>query len=59
MVTTVRFPNELHKIPKTEAAKRGLTLNTYLISLLWNAVECKGRGVKADGHERKNLGKVR
>lgn len=38
MVTTVRFPNELHKILKAEAARRGLTLNAYLIGILWSAV---------------------
>lgn len=35
MVTTIRLPDELHKALKAEAEKRGLTLNAYLISILW------------------------
>lgn len=35
MVTTIRLPEELHKKLKKEADKRGMTLNSYLISILW------------------------
>ena len=35
MVTTVCLPDELHRELKAEAAKKGLTFNAYLISILW------------------------
>lgn len=37
MVTTIRLPDELHKALKEKAEKRGMTLNAYLVSLLWEA----------------------
>lgn len=39
MVTTVRFPDELHKRLKQEADKRGMTFNAYIISILWNVFD--------------------
>lgn len=35
MVTTIRISDELHKRLKKEAKKRGMTLNAYVISILW------------------------
>ena len=35
MVTTIRLPDELHRRLKAEAEKKGLTLNGYLVSILW------------------------
>lgn len=39
MVTTIRLPDELHKRLKKEAEKRGLTLNAYVIGILWEQSE--------------------
>lgn len=39
MVTTIRLPDELHKRVKKEAEKRGLTLNAYVIGILWDALK--------------------
>lgn len=36
MVTTIRLPYELHKQLKEEANQRGMTLNAYIISILWS-----------------------
>ena len=36
--TTIRFPEELHKKLKMEAERRGMTLNAYVISVLWEEV---------------------
>lgn len=33
--TTLRLPDELHKELKREAEQRGMTLNAYIISVLW------------------------
>ena len=35
MVTTLRLPEELHKRLKREAALKGMTLNAYILMLLW------------------------
>lgn len=35
MVTTIRLPDVLHKRLKEEAKKRGMTLNAYIVSTLW------------------------
>ncbi len=37
--TTLRLPEELYKSLKAEARKRGMTMNAYLISVLWKDVE--------------------
>lgn len=42
MVTTIRLPDELHKALKTEAKEKGLTLNAYLVSILWKIERVKG-----------------
>lgn len=42
MVTTIRLPDELHRKLKAEAEKRGMTLNGYLISVLWEAETAAG-----------------
>lgn len=39
MVTTIRLPDELHKRVKKEAEKRGLTLNAYVIGILWDTLK--------------------
>lgn len=41
MVTTIRLPDELHKRVKKEAEKRGLTLNAYVIGILWDVLKPK------------------
>lgn len=41
--TTIRMPEELHKQLKAEAKKRGLTLNAYMISILFGADGSKRR----------------
>lgn len=41
MVTTIRLPDELHKRLKKEAEKRGLTLNAYVIGILWDALKAE------------------
>lgn len=33
--TTLRLPEVLHKQLKKEAEQRGMTLNAYVISILW------------------------
>lgn len=35
--TTIRLPEELHKQLKAEAKERGMTLNAYVISVLWKS----------------------
>ncbi len=35
--TTIRLPERLYEKLKQEAKKRGMSLNEYLISVLWNA----------------------
>lgn len=51
MVTTVRFPDELHMSLRAAAEKRGMTLNAYLISVLWDEA-ADGEADKADETER-------
>lgn len=34
--TTLRLPEKLHKELKKEAGQRGMTLNAYIISVLWS-----------------------
>ena len=36
--TTIRLPEELHKKLKRLADEEGLTLNAYIISVLWEDV---------------------
>lgn len=36
MVTTIRLPEQLHEQLKEEAKKKGITLNAYIISILWS-----------------------
>lgn len=48
MVTTVRFPDALHKSLRAAAEKRGMTLNAYLISVLWDDEAGEGGAEKAD-----------
>lgn len=33
--TTIRFPEELHRKLKKEAKEKGLTMNAFVISVLW------------------------
>ncbi len=35
--TTIRLPKKLYEKLKQEAKKRGMSLNAYLISILWDA----------------------
>lgn len=39
MVTTIRLPDTLHEALKAKAEEKGLTVNAYLIGVLWAAVE--------------------
>ena len=34
--TTLRLPDKVHKELKKEAENRGMTLNAYIVSILWN-----------------------
>ena len=46
MVTTIRPPDKLHEKQKQEAKQKGMTLNAYINSVLWNrwkAGECNGK----------------
>lgn len=36
--TTIRMPGELYQRLKNLAKSRGMTLNAYLISVLWNMI---------------------
>lgn len=35
MVTTIRLPDELHELLKQKAEERGMTLNGYMLMILW------------------------
>lgn len=35
--TTIRMPKELYQRLKNEAKRRGMSLNGYIINLLWGA----------------------
>lgn len=37
MVTTIRIPDILHQQLKEAAERRGMTLNGYLLGVLWDA----------------------
>lgn len=39
--TTLRLPDELYEVLRVEAKRRGMTMNAYLISVLWKNVERK------------------
>ena len=41
MVTTIRLPDQLHEQLKEEAKKKGITLNAYIINILWNRNEVR------------------
>lgn len=36
--TTIRLPEKLHKKLKEGAERRGLTMNAYVISVLWEGI---------------------
>ena len=36
--TTLRLPENLHQILKQEAKKRGVTINSMMVMLLWKAL---------------------
>ena len=36
--TTLRLPDELHRMIKKEARSRGMTVNGLIVMLLWNSV---------------------
>ena len=57
VTTTIRLPEELHKQLKEEAEKKGMTLNGYLLGVLWEQVK-KGGGVAVDGNNTNNLWKT-
>lgn len=40
--TTIRFPAELYHRLKKGAKERGLTLNAYVVSALWDKVNKNG-----------------
>ena len=35
VTTTIRLPEQLHKQQKENAEKKGMTLNGYLLGVLW------------------------
>lgn len=37
--TTLRLPERMYKVLKVEAKKRGMTMNAFVISVLWKNVE--------------------
>lgn len=39
--TTLRLPGELYEALRGEAKRRGMTMNAYLVSVLWKNVEKK------------------
>lgn len=41
-MTSIRMPKEMHQQLQEEAGRRGLTLNAYIITCLWAAVDKKG-----------------
>ena len=41
MVTTVRLLDELHEKLKSQAERKGMTFNAYLLSVLWDMEECQ------------------
>lgn len=46
--TTIRFPEELYLMLKEKAKKKGLTLNAFLISVLWNVGDIYEVGKKGE-----------
>ena len=38
MVTTIRLPEELHRALKENAKKKGVSLNAYILEILWGIV---------------------
>lgn len=51
MVTTIRVPDKLHQEIKKEAEKKGLTLNAYLLGILWETTEKKRENVEKTYHQ--------
>lgn len=47
MQTTVRMPIELHQKLKKKAKERGMTLNGFVVSILWEKVDKKASILKA------------
>ena len=39
MVMTIRLPEELHRRIRHESEKRGLTMNAYILNVLWKEAE--------------------
>lgn len=58
--TTIRLPEKLYEKLKQEAKKRGMSLNAYLISVLWDAqdysqqkmIQQSKKGVSSDGKNK-------
>lgn len=48
MVTTIRLPDELHRVLKEQAGRKGMTLNAYLLNILWEVREGEERGDNYD-----------
>ncbi len=47
--TTLRLPEKMYEVLKVEAKKRGMTMNAFVISVLWKNVEVNfGREVIGD-----------
>ena len=43
MVTTLRLPDELHEKLKSQAERKGMTFNAYLLSVLWDMQEWQSK----------------
>lgn len=41
--TTFRLPEKMYEVLKVEAKKRGMTMNAFVISVLWKNVEVNFR----------------
>ena len=41
IVTTLRLPRELHQKLKEEADRQGMTLNGFVLSILWKYVKAR------------------
>ena len=50
MVTTIRMPDDLHGLLKQQAEQKGMTMNGYLVSVLWQQAgrvkRMEGRNVR-------------
>ena len=55
MITTIRLPDKLHEILKKHAGQKGMTFNSYILSVLWDIEECRLEEITA-GENREVAG---